>query len=367
MKKNRIATLLVLASLALTATACNNPLLAADTAEGATGFEAEVEAQVQAAMAAAEASAELPFVVEEVVAPEVADEAAANAEGDQEPAEPELVPEATAEPTAVIEACNDRAAFVTDVTVPDGSDFAPDQALTKTWRLRNAGTCTWTSSYDLVFDHGDAMGGPASQQLPGLVSPGQTVDLSINLTAPSSEGGYKGYYLLRSGDGVLFGIGADANVAFWVEIEVLEADAGDSGLPFLELIPIPMFPIFVSSGTGQNIPAGACFDLDAGGMVGCGSASADFRYKANFVMEGFPPMPKLDLEVQPLHGASFALFGEDLPTGSDCQAAGLTGNTFNIQTKVYCYRTEAGKYGRIKIGSGDLMSMTFDWATYTFP
>ena len=360
MKKKRIAILLLLAIMALTMTACNNPLLAAATAEGASDFEAEIEAQVQAALAEAEASGELSFIADEEAAPEVIVE-----EIETTP-EPEAV--VTAEPTAVIpeiEVCTDRAEFITDVTVSDGSDFTPGQAFTKTWRLRNAGTCTWTSSYDLVFDHGDAMGGPASQQLAGLVHPGGTVDLSIELTAPSSEGGYKGYWLLRSGDGVLFGIGADASVAFWVEIEVLEEE--DDAPLILELVPIPMFPIFVSSGSGQSLPTGGCFDLDAGNLIGCGSAAADFRYNAELKMEGFPPTMKMVYELDPRNGASFDYFGNTTPTGSDCQAAGLSAATFNVQSKVYCYQTEAGKYGYLKITSADLMHISFDWTTYTFP
>ena len=114
----------------------------------------------------------------------------------------------------------DRAQFVTDVTVPDGADYAPGATFTKTWRLRNNGTCTWTSGYALVFDSGDAMGGPASQQLTtGTVAPGQTIDVSVNLTAPATNGTYRGNWRLRNASGVVFGIGPAGNNPFWVEIE----------------------------------------------------------------------------------------------------------------------------------------------------
>ena len=365
MKTNRIASLLAMAILALSATACNNPLLAANSAEGASDFTTEVEAQVQAALAEAEASGELSFVAEDEQVPEAVEEAPEAEEVDEPQEQPEVEPEVTAEPAPEIEVCTDRAEFITDVTVPDGADFTPGETLVKTWRLRNAGTCTWTSSYDLIFDHGDAMGGPASQQLAGLVHPGATIDLSVDLTAPGAEGGYKGYWLLRNNDGVLFGIGANANVAFWVEIEVLEEE--DDGPLILELVPIPMFPLFISSGTGQSLPTGACFDLDAGNLIGCGSAVADFRYNAELKMEGFPPTMKMVFELNPRNGASFDYFGNTTPTGSDCQAAGLSSVTFNVQSKVYCYQTEAGKYGYLKITSADLMHISFDWTTYTFP
>jgi hypothetical protein len=368
MKKNRITILIIMAFLALALAACNNPLLAAN-AEGASDIRAEIEAQVQAALEEAESSSEPDFMPDDgpvaVVNEQEAEEEIAEAE-EEEVVEPEVEPEVTVEPAPEIEVCTDRAEFIADVTVPDGSDFTPGQAFVKTWRLRNAGTCTWTSSYDLVFDHGDAMGGPASQALLGLVHPGETVDLSVDLSAPSAEGGYQGFWLLRNSEGMVFGIGVNANIAFWVEIEVLEEEEDDDPL-ILELAPIHVFPLFVSNGSGQTLPAGGCFDLDAGSLVGCGSAAADFRYHAEMTMDGFPPVMKTVFEIHPRHGASYALFGNDLPTGAECQAAGLSTNNFKLQSKVYCYETEAGKYGYLKISGGDLFNMTFDWGTYTFP
>src|SRR5690349_12154805 len=39
----------------------------------------------------------------------------------------------------------DSAAYVKDVTIPDGTIFSPGAQFTKTWRLQNIGTCTWTT------------------------------------------------------------------------------------------------------------------------------------------------------------------------------------------------------------------------------
>ena len=114
----------------------------------------------------------------------------------------------------------DRATFVSDVTIPDGTVFSPGAAFTKTWRLKNAGTCTWTTSYSLVFVGGEKMGGPDSSALPRTVAPGQTVDLSVNLTAPNISGNYRGYWQLKNASGAIFGIGSTANKPFWVDINV---------------------------------------------------------------------------------------------------------------------------------------------------
>jgi hypothetical protein len=49
--------------------------------------------------------------------------------------------------------CTNTAAFVQDVTVPDGTNWAPGQAFNKIWQVRNTGTCTW-SGYQLAFASG---------------------------------------------------------------------------------------------------------------------------------------------------------------------------------------------------------------------
>ena len=107
----------------------------------------------------------------------------------------------------------DVAQFVDDVTIPDGTILAPNAAFTKTWRLKNIGTCSWTTSYAIVFSSGEAMNGPATQALTGNVNPGQTIDISVNLTAPSTDGDYKGYWKLRNASSGLFS-------QFYVDIKV---------------------------------------------------------------------------------------------------------------------------------------------------
>jgi hypothetical protein len=114
----------------------------------------------------------------------------------------------------------DAAAFIKDVTIADGTIISPGTTFAKTWRLQNVGTCTWTSSYALVFISGDALSGPSTVSLSGNVSPGEAVDLTVNLVAPSSKGHYRGTWKLRNASGVLFGIGTQADTAFWVDINV---------------------------------------------------------------------------------------------------------------------------------------------------
>jgi hypothetical protein len=125
----------------------------------------------------------------------------------------------TSPPTVPLSSC-DRAQFITDVTIPDGTVLGPGTVFDKTWRLKNVGTCTWTTSYQLVFYSGTQMGGPSALTFPQSVAPGQTVDLTVRLTAPNSAGSYRGYWMFKNANGALFGIGAQANKPWWVDIRV---------------------------------------------------------------------------------------------------------------------------------------------------
>lgn len=130
---------------------------------------------------------------------------------------------ASATPTPI--PCN-RAFFVDDVTIDDGTQLAAGATFTKTWRLKNVGSCTWTTGYVLMFDNGDRMDAPATVPVTsGSVQPGATVDVSVNLKAPATPGTYLGNYRLRSPDNVVFGIGPVGNDPFWVKIVVPQPTA----------------------------------------------------------------------------------------------------------------------------------------------
>ena len=133
---------------------------------------------------------------------------------------PVVTPYPTSVPTAITRC--DWVSFISDVSVPDGTKYAPGTSFVKTWRLKNIGTCTWTSSYSLVFANGDQMGGAAAIALPGNVAPNQTVDVSVTLTAPATEKAYTGNWMLRNASGAVFGFGPTANSAFWAKITVAD-------------------------------------------------------------------------------------------------------------------------------------------------
>ena len=127
-----------------------------------------------------------------------------------------IVPSATHVPAP----CN-LAGNIIDITYVDGAKVTADTSFVKTWRITNIGSCTWTSGYSLIFDSGDQMDSPASVQLTsGTVLPGNSVEVSVQLTAPHAKGTYQGFYRLKASDGAIFGIGPTGVAPFWVLIKV---------------------------------------------------------------------------------------------------------------------------------------------------
>ena len=134
---------------------------------------------------------------------------------------------ATIPPTAVgptatpLSAC-DSAEFVTDITIPDGTNFSAGDTFVKTWRIRNVGSCPWNSTYSLVFDTGDSLNGLANIAFPvAVVNPGGYVDLSVQLKAPASGGHYTGYWGIKNNAGAWVPvIGGSNGRSFYVDITV---------------------------------------------------------------------------------------------------------------------------------------------------
>ncbi len=114
--------------------------------------------------------------------------------------------------------CTDIAAFYGDLTVPDDTKFRQGETFVKTWQLRNEGTCTW-QDYNLVFAYGDIMNGPLASSI-SATPPGDTVDISLDLTAPTGGGLHIGNWQIESAEGKRFGVGITGKDFIWVRIIV---------------------------------------------------------------------------------------------------------------------------------------------------
>lgn len=150
---------------------------------------------------------------------------------------PAPTPTITSTPTAG-PLCN-RASFVGDVTIIDNSIFHFGEQFTKTWRIRNTGTCSWTSAYALVWVGGDKFAGPATIPIPTTIPPGQTVDLSVTQNAPGSTGAYESDWQLRAPDGTPFGVGGSVNGRIWIKIQVVPPIVSTATAAAVTLTPAP--------------------------------------------------------------------------------------------------------------------------------
>jgi hypothetical protein len=200
----KIAILLSIMAILSTMNACNMPGVSAPTPTNpvsAAGTSAALTAIFQLTQSAV-APSQTPLATSTSLLPS------------NTPLPPTLTPSLTPVP------CN-RAEFVSDINYPDKTTVLAGTSFTKTWRLQNTGTCTWTSGYSVVFVQGDRMGAPDSVPVTsGTVSSGAQVDISVPLVAPAVQGTYRGDYMLRAPDGTRFGIGPAGNSVFWVEIVV---------------------------------------------------------------------------------------------------------------------------------------------------
>ncbi len=251
----------------------------------------------------------------------------------------------TLPPITSTPACTDLAAFVSDVTIPDNTYMPPSQAFTKTWRLKNAGTCTWTTGYALVFDSGNIMGGPTSQNLAGNVPPGANVDVSVSLVAPGGNGTHRGNWKLRNDRGTIFGLGG--------------------GGPFYLQIIVGPTPT-----SGPTVYKTAQFyvrqtyygDLDGGTET---STGADFWFHAVSAVEKY---------IEPQNGAKMLKMG-GVPDYDACKAAALSTSAINLNTfpagSWMCYKTNDGRYGRFTLDSysdvGGTNAMNLDMRTWNSP
>jgi hypothetical protein len=95
-------------------------------------------------------------------------------------------------------------AFVSDVTIPDNTPVTSGQAFTKTWKVKNAGSCAWDAGFKFAFTGGEQMGG-ATFTLPSAVAAGAVYDISVPMTAPSKSGTLRGNWRMQTAAGQFFG------------------------------------------------------------------------------------------------------------------------------------------------------------------
>lgn len=127
--------------------------------------------------------------------------------------------------------CRDSAVLVEDVTYPDDTSVNAGETFTKTWKLQNSGACNWTG-YTVAFLDGDRMDSPDTVPVPETER-GNPVEISVELTAPSNDGTYRGSFELRNADGETVQMGSES--IFWVQVVV-----GVGGVPNVSGTPVTL-------------------------------------------------------------------------------------------------------------------------------
>jgi len=150
-------------------------------------------------------------------------------------ATPTMPPPATFSPPTAPAASNGSggdacllANFVSE-TIPDGQIMQPGENFWKTWRIKNSGSCTWDSTYKVVHYSGDLMGGLYEYPFPGVAAPGEEIDISIYMKAPSETGSFKSNWMIQSPWGGTFGVG-EYSEPFYVQVNVSDSTSPEYGV-----------------------------------------------------------------------------------------------------------------------------------------
>ncbi len=154
---------------------------------------------------------------------------------------PSSQPTAAAVMTATQILSPDRAQWLSQ-SPADGTSFNPGDSFAMTWKVKNTGTTTWSTGYLLRFYAGDQMGGVATAAFPKQVVPNDTVELTVQLKAPSTPGKYLGNWVLTNADGVNFypvTIQIGVNTAPTATNTPVPATATSTASPSATPIPIP--------------------------------------------------------------------------------------------------------------------------------
>jgi len=102
------------------------------------------------------------------------------------------------------------ARFVSHVTLVEGETIPKGSQCTKTWRVRNDSPRTWPEGpIQLVYVSGKSADRLSPEDAypveASMLAPGEEVDLSVEITAPTKPGFYQGFWRLQGSKGNKFG------------------------------------------------------------------------------------------------------------------------------------------------------------------
>jgi uncharacterized protein YkwD len=222
-------------------------------------------------------------------------------------------PELTATPVATrppnAPDCTNSASFVADITIPDNTEIVGGETFTKTWRIMNTGTCIWASDYTLTHYSDQIMNAPASVPLP-VTFPGQTADISVELTAPNSIGTHRANFVINNPAGLIMKINDDSRL--WLIINVKTTTAATAALTSP---PAAATPTTAGSSGGSGLVTATCgYALDQAKIIEV--LNAVNAYRAQSSMFAYPVNPQLAQAAQS-HASDMACNQLTAHTGSN--------------------------------------------------
>jgi len=97
-----------------------------------------------------------------------------------------------------------NATLISDVTVPNGTKMNPGDTFTKTWEIKNSGTCDWTGEFKITYVGGDLFGSDTTK-IRKFVKAGATTNISLPMVAPNGSGSATSSWQMADDSGTLFG------------------------------------------------------------------------------------------------------------------------------------------------------------------
>lgn len=201
----------------------------------------------------------------------------------------------------------DSATFVEE-NYPDNSVFTPGQAFVKTWKIKNTGSLTWTTAYQLIlftFPLGDALSSPAQINFPQETAPGKTVSLSLPLVAPETPGTYSVYWVIRNESGEMVTVDGGN---LWVKIQVCKTGQSYN-------TPAIGGGTTATVNTASVTVTDFTYDAQSATVNYCIAISGLSDWKSLRAYSSWPTAPKLLID-QKL--APFLTGGSDFPSGDGC-------------------------------------------------
>jgi hypothetical protein len=257
-----------------------------------------------------------------------------------------------------------------DVTVDDDTVMQPGQRFTKTWRLVNDGTCTWDRGYNAVWFFGDKFGDVLSVPLSAKVSPGGTIEISVDMLAPTKPGTYRSNWKLSDPNNNLFGIGPNGDLPFWVQIVV--ADTGSltttpapSSTPKLTPTPTPTLTSTAAvkaTGSVDLIP-GDRIDFDTNNVNPASGDDMSFDIDASSSNHWLAGQ----------NGGVLGLFGMAQPTLTVCKIATMSVAPIAVESLTpgtfLCYQTDQGSFGWLRYDAyrADITTINITFFTWAEP